>query len=287
MKQERRRLDQLLVERGLFPSRERARGAIMAGLVEVDGRRADKPGTPVAPEAAIQVRGETLPYVSRGGLKLAKALEVFGIRVEGRVAIDVGASTGGFTDVLLRHGARLVYAVDVGYGQLAWKLRQDPRVVVLERTNIRHLNPALLPEAPDLATVDTAFISVRVFLGHLLSLLRHPADLVTLVKPQFEAGRAEVGKKGVVRQPAVHRRVLVEVAEAAAARGAYCAGLSFSPVAGPEGNLEFLMHLRTGDGGTAAGPAPLPPGLESLVAKVVEEAHLAVGRAGKAEPRTE
>lgn len=279
---DRRRLDQLLVEQGLFPSREKARTAIMAGLVQVDGRRADKPGMSVAPGAALEVRGDTLPYVSRGGLKLAKALEVFAIPVGGRAAIDVGASTGGFTDVLLRYGARLVYAVDVGYGQLAWKLRQDPRVVVLERTNIRHLDPERLSERPTLATVDTAFISVRLFLGHLLSLLQHPADLVILVKPQFEAGRSEVGKKGVVRQPAVHRRVLSEVATAAAAAGACCAGLDFSPVAGPEGNLEFLLHLRTGAGWTGAEPAPLPDDWEERVARVVEEAHAALDRGGKA-----
>ncbi|MDI6870034.1 MAG: TlyA family RNA methyltransferase [Bacillota bacterium] len=283
----RQRLDQLLVERGLFASRERARAAIMAGLVEVAGRRVDKAGTPVDPEVPVKVRGEAVPYVSRGGLKLARALEVFSIPVEGRVAIDVGASTGGFTEVLLRHGARLVYAVDVGYGQLAWKLRQDRRVVVLERTNIRHLDPSRLPVAPDLATVDTSFISVRLFLPHLLSLLRHPADLVILVKPQFEAGRGEVGKKGVVRDPAVHREVLVRLAESAAGAGATWAGFTFSPVAGPEGNLEFLMHLKTGEDWTSPVAVPLPANLAVEAERVVAAAHAQVAGEGKGTPRTE
>jgi 23S rRNA (cytidine1920-2'-O)/16S rRNA (cytidine1409-2'-O)-methyltransferase len=275
------------MERGLFPSRERARGAIMAGLVEVDGRRVDKAGTPVDPDAAVNVKGNAVPYVSRGGLKLAKALEVFGVSVAGRVAIDVGASTGGFTDVLLQAGARLVYAVDVGYGQLAWKLRQDPRVVVLERTNVRHLAADRLPEAPDLASVDTSFISVTLFLPHLLTLLRHPADLVILVKPQFEAGRAEVGKKGVVRRAEVHEAVLSRVVEAAAAAGARCAGLSYSPVAGPEGNLEFLLHLRTVAGWVQGEAAPLGGELAEQVRRVVTEAHSEVGGEGKDVSRNE
>lgn len=274
------RLDQLLVERGLFPSRERARAAVMAGLVEVDGRRVDKAGTMVDREAAVVVRGEAVPYVSRGGLKLAQALRIFNVTVEGRVAIDVGASTGGFTEVLLLHGARLVYAVDVGYGQLAWKLRQDPRVTVLERTNIRYLEASRLLEPPDLATVDTSFISVRLFLPHLLSLLRHPADLIILVKPQFEAGRSEVGKRGVVRDPAVHREVLRRVAEAAAEAGAFCVGLTFSPIAGPQGNLEFLMHLKTPEGWAKAAVF-LPPDLGARVEQVVAEAHAQVAGEGK------
>lgn len=283
----RRRLDQLLVERGLFPSRERSRGAIMAGLVEVNGRVVDKPGTAVEVEAPIALRGETAPHVSRGGLKLAKALEVFPISVAGRVAIDVGASTGGFTEVLLLAGAKLVYAVDVGYGQLAWKLRQDPRVVVLERTNIRHLEASRLPLPPNLATVDTSFISVTLFLPHLLTLLEHPADLVILVKPQFEAGRAEVGKKGVVRQPEVHREVLKRVADAAARSGAHPAGLSYSPVAGPAGNLEFLLHLRTPAGWAEGQSIATRPGLEAEIERVVAEAHATVAGAGKRPPKTE
>lgn len=278
---EKRRLDQLLVERGLCESRERARGAIMAGLVEVEGRRVDKAGTLVRAEAEVTVRGAAVPFVSRGGLKLRKALEVFTVPVEGRVALDVGASTGGFTEVLLLAGARLVYAVDVGYGQLAWKLRQDPRVVVRERTNIRFLTPDRLPERPDLATVDTSFISVTLFLPHLLTLLRHPADLVVLVKPQFEAGRAEVGKKGVVRRPEVHREVLRRVIAAAAGAGAACAGLDFSPVAGPEGNLEFLLHLKTAPGWAPGAAASLPASLEAVVAQVVATAHTDLGREGK------
>lgn len=275
-----RRLDQLLVEQGQFPTRERARAAIMAGLVEVAGRMVDKAGTLVAAGTPVTVRGEAIPYVSRGGLKLAKALATFPIQPAGRVAIDVGASTGGFTDVLLEAGARLVYAVDVGYGQLAWKLRQDPRVVVLERTNIRHLDPVRLPEPPDLATVDTSFISVRLFLPHLLSLLRHPAELVVLVKPQFEAGRSEVGKKGVVRSAETHRAVLERVGAAAAESGASWAGVTFSPVAGPEGNLEFPLYLRTSTEWCGA-PVPLPEDVAAQIRKVVETAHTEVGGAGK------
>lgn len=275
-----RRLDHLLVERGQFPSRERARAAIMAGLVDVAGRRVDKAGTLVEAGAEVTVRGEAVPYVSRGGLKLAKALATFPIATAGRVAIDVGASTGGFTEVLLQAGARLVYAVDVGYGQLAWKLRQDPRVVVLERTNIRHLDASRLPERPDLATVDTSFISVRLFLPHLLSLLVHPAELVVLVKPQFEAGREEVGKKGVVRSAETHRTVLARVGEAAAAAGAAWAGVSYSPVAGPEGNLEFLLYLRTA-GDWTGEPVPVPPDLAQQIAEAVAGAHAEVGGAGK------
>lgn len=282
----RRRLDLLLVERGLAPSRERAQASIMAGLVEVDGRRIDKPGTAVDDSASVVLKGEAVPYVSRGGLKLAKALQVFDLPVAGRVAIDIGASTGGFTDVLLQAGARLVYAVDVGYGQLAWKLRQDPRVVVLERTNVRHLDAASLPFRPDLATVDTSFISVTLFLPHLLSLLEHPADLVVLVKPQFEAGRGEVGKKGVVRSAEIHRAVLLRVAGAAAESGAACAGLDYSPVAGPEGNLEFLLHLST-QGGWTGESVGLPAGFDSEASRVVADAHARVAGAGKGKPETE
>jgi 23S rRNA (cytidine1920-2'-O)/16S rRNA (cytidine1409-2'-O)-methyltransferase len=280
-------LDQLLVERSLFPTREQARAAIMAGLVEVAGRRVDKAGTPVDPAAPVAVREEAIRYVSRGGVKLARALQVFAVRVEGRVAIDVGASTGGFTEVLLLHGARLVYAVDVGYGQLAWKLRQDPRVAVLERTNIRHLDPSRLPVAPDLATVDTSFISVRLFLPHLLSLLAHPADLIVLVKPQFEAGRTQVGRQGVVRERKVHQDVLRRVVTAAAEAGAVFVGLTFSPLAGPAGNVEFLLHLATSPGWTQGTSAPLPRDLETRVERVVTEARAVLAAEGKGTARTE
>jgi 23S rRNA (cytidine1920-2'-O)/16S rRNA (cytidine1409-2'-O)-methyltransferase len=216
----------------------------MAGLVSVDGKKQTKAGFSVPQGAGIQVLGDAVPFVSRGGLKLAKALEVFDVSPRGRTAIDIGASTGGFTDCLLKSGAVKVYAVDVGYGQLAWSLRQDPRVVVMERTNIRYLDPAVLTEKPDLGTVDTSFISVRKFLPHVLSLLNKPADLIILVKPQFEADRKSVGKKGVIRDSGVHRSVIADVVASAKGLGAVPVGLSFSPVLGPEGNIEFLLHLR-------------------------------------------
>ena len=207
-----KRLDQRLFELGLAESREKAKATIMSGLVYVNGQKSDKPGTPVSDEAKIEVRGSACPYVSRGGFKLAKALEVFPIAPEGKVCIDCGASTGGFTDVLLKNGASRVYAVDVGYGQLAWPLRQDGRVVVMERTNARSLTPDMFPESMDLAVMDLSFISIRLILPAVHGLLREDGDAVCLIKPQFEAGRADVGKKGVVRDRAVHERVLNEMA---------------------------------------------------------------------------
>ncbi|MDI3280654.1 MAG: TlyA family RNA methyltransferase [Bacillota bacterium] len=272
-----RRLDLLLVLRGLCPSRERARASIMAGLVLVNGRPVTKPGEMVEEGAELVLRGEACPYVSRGGLKLEWALDAFRVSVEGRVALDVGAATGGFTDCLLRRGAKLVYAVDVGYGQLAWKLRQDPRVVVKERTNIRYLQARDLPLPPTLAVIDASFISLEKFLGHVLTLLSPPREVVALVKPQFEAGREQVGKKGVVRDPAVHRQVLQKVVALAEREGCTVQGLTYSPLLGPEGNIEFFLHLAA----PGEGPEGCPgPDLEERIAAVVAEAHARLRRGG-------
>lgn len=238
------RLDKLLVTRGLVPSRERARSLILAGKVLVGDRVVDKAGTAVPGDAEIRLKGEDIPYVSRGGLKLAKALEVFALTVTGRVAIDVGASTGGFTDCLLQAGAARVYAVDVGYGQLAWSLRQDPRVINLERTNIRHLRPEQLAEAPSLAVIDASFISLDKVLPATLSLLSDGAEVVALIKPQFEVGRGQVGKGGVVRDPEQHAAVVTRIEQLAADLGCEVLGVDESPILGPKGNREFLIHLR-------------------------------------------
>jgi 23S rRNA (cytidine1920-2'-O)/16S rRNA (cytidine1409-2'-O)-methyltransferase len=244
LSQKKQRLDVRLAEEGHYPSREKARVAVMAGLIFVDGERSDKPGTMVKPESNIEIRGNSLIYVSRGGLKLEKAIKSFGLDLNNRVVLDVGASTGGFTDCALRHGARLVYAVDVGYGQLAWQLRNDNRVVVLERTNIRYLTKESLPETPDFATIDVAFISLSKVLPRVGELLAEEAEGVALVKPQFEAGREKVGKKGVVRDPAVHVQVLDNVTALIAELGWLVGGLDYSPVTGPEGNIEFLIYFK-------------------------------------------
>ncbi|MDR0951900.1 MAG: TlyA family RNA methyltransferase [Oscillospiraceae bacterium] len=240
------RLDALVFERGLTESRERAKSSIMAGLVYVDGVRSDKPGAAVSPEAVIELRGETTPYVSRGGLKLEKALRVFGVDPEGEICIDCGASTGGFTDVLLQNGAKRVYAVDVGYGQLAWKLRSDERVVVMERTNVRLLTPDKLPEKPSLAVMDLSFISLRLVLPPVRELLTENGRLVCLIKPQFEAGRERVGKNGVVREKSTHIEVLSDFVRFAGEAGLILLGLDYSPVRGPAGNIEYLAFLQKG-----------------------------------------
>ncbi len=241
------RLDKLLVERGLAQSRERARSLILAGRVLVGDLVVDKPGTPVRSDVEIRLKGEDIPYVSRGGLKMAKALEVFAIQVAGRIAIDVGASTGGFTDCLLQHGAALVYAVDVGYGQLAWKLRQDPRVVNMERTNIRHLQPGQLPQKPSLAVIDASFISLEKVLPPTLALLADEAEIIALIKPQFEVGRGEVGKGGVVRDAAKHASVIERIRLLATSLGCRVLGETESPILGPKGNREFLIWLARGE----------------------------------------
>lgn len=241
---QRKRLDVLVVERGLAESRERAQALILAGEVRVDGAMVDKASAAVPVTALVEsARVRDPAYASRGAHKLLHALDQFPVLVEGRVVLDAGASTGGFTDVLLRRGAARVYAVDVGYGQLLWRLRTDERVVVLERTNVRYLES--LPETVDLVVGDLSFISLTLVLGHLRDLAVQAADFILLIKPQFEAGRKEVGKSGVVRDPDVHRSVLVRVMEHAAGLGLYLHGLSASPVLGPAGNVEFLAWFRT------------------------------------------
>lgn len=243
-----RRLDTLLVERGLVESRKRAQSLILAGKVKVDGQVAHKPGKRVPTEAEITLK-EALPYVGRGGLKLKEALSRFRLDVAGLICADVGASTGGFTDCLLQHGAAKVYAIDVGYGQLAWELRQDPRVVALERTNVRYLEG--LPEPIDLATIDVSFISLGLTLPPVLNFLKAEGQIIALVKPQFEAGREQVGKGGVVKDPEVHRQVLHKVATMAQDLGLRILGLIPSPLLGPAGNVEFFIHLSKSERGVA------------------------------------
>ncbi len=239
-----KRLDHLLVERGLAESRAKAQAAIMAGLVFSNEKRLDKPGTPVAEDLALEVRGQPHPWVSRGGLKLAHAIEAFGIDVVGKVAIDVGASTGGFTDVLLTKGAAKVYAVDVGHGQLAWKLRNDPRVIVLEKTNARHLTAEIIPEAPDMVVCDASFIGLETVLPAALALAKPGAVAVALIKPQFEVGKDRVGKGGVVREPELHAEVRARIAQWLPRIGWTVFGEDESPIQGPEGNREFLIAAR-------------------------------------------
>ena len=240
------RIDRLLVERGLAPSRERAQRLVMAGEVLVDEHVVSKPGTEVRDDAAIRVRTPPSAYVSRGGEKLAGALDAFGLDVAGRVVVDVGASTGGFTDVCLRRGARRVIAVDVGYGQLAWTLRQDARVTVLERQNARHLTPELVPEPPDLAVIDVSFISLTLVLPAVASVLAPAAEVVAMVKPQFEVGKGEVGKGGVVRDPAKRAEAVARVRAAAEALGFTVAGEADAVIAGPKGNQETFLRLTRG-----------------------------------------
>ena len=241
------RLDVLLVEQGLLDSRQKAQAHIMAGLVFVNGQRVDKPGTAVANDAQIEVRGRALPYVSRGGLKLEKAMKTFPITLEGKICADIGASTGGFTDCMLQNGARRVYAVDVGYGQLDWKLRSDERVVCLERTNARYLGTEQIPEPLDFASIDVSFISLKLIFPALYPLLREGGEIACLIKPQFEAGREKVGKKGVVRDPAVHLEVLQQFLRHAKENNFTVLGITYSPIRGPEGNIEYLGFLRKSD----------------------------------------
>ena len=244
---EKKRLDVLLTERGLQESRQRAQAVIMSGEVFVNGQRVDKPGTAVAEDARIEVRGGTLAYVSRGGLKLEKAMAAFPIDLNGAVCADIGASTGGFTDCMLQNGAEKVYAVDVGYGQLAWKLRSDPRVVCLERTNARYLTHEQVPDELDFASVDVSFISLKLIFPALYGLLRQGGEIACLIKPQFEAGREKVGKKGVVRDPAVHQEVLEHFLTHAKENHFTVLGITYSPIRGPEGNIEYLGYLKKCD----------------------------------------
>ena len=259
-----KRLDVLLVERGLAETRTKAQAVIMSGLVYVSGQKADKPGMSFEENAEIEVRGATCPYVSRGGLKLEKALRDFGVDPTGFVCSDSGASTGGFTDCLLQQGAKKVFAIDVGYGQLDWKIRSDPRVVVMERTNVRYVTPEQLGEPLDLSVVDVSFISLRIVLPVIKTFLKEKAgQVLCLIKPQFEAGKEKVGKKGVVRDPAVHKEVLDDFVALTKEINFKILGLTFSPVKGPEGNIEFLAHLTLAD----------VEGIEPDTAMVVSQAH--------------
>ena len=241
------RLDQLVFDRGLAPSRERAKTTIMSGVVFVNGQRADKPGSAFPEDCEINIKGETLKYVSRGGLKLEKALKVFDVNPGGFTCIDCGASTGGFTDVLLQNGAKKVYAVDVGYGQLAWSIRSDQRVVCMERTNIRYVTHEHIQEKIDMAVMDLSFISLKLVLPAVRELLKPDGHVICLIKPQFEAGKEKVGKKGVVRDSAVHLEVIEEILNFAKTAGYTALGLSFSPIRGPEGNIEYLCYLAVGE----------------------------------------
>lgn len=264
------RLDVLLVERGLEQTRQRAQAMIMSGLVFVDGQRVDKAGTAIPNDAQVEVRGNTLRYVSRGGLKLEKAMTTFGLRLDGCICADIGASTGGFTDCMLQNGASKVYSVDVGYGQLAWQLRTDPRVVNLERTNARYLTREQIPEEIDFFSVDVSFISLKIILPAVHPLLKDGGKAVCLIKPQFEAGREKVGKKGVVRDKAVHEEVVQMICDFAVENGYSVLGLTFSPVKGPEGNIEYLVFLQKSD-------APVNTA-ESTPHEIVEASHAALDK---------
>ena len=253
------RLDVAMFERGLSKSREEARALVMAGLVYLGETKAEKAGQFVTEETPITVRGETCPFVSRGGLKLQKAMSEFPINLKGAVAADIGASTGGFTDCMLQSGAKQVFAIDVGYGQLDWKLRSDDRVVVLERTNARFMEPAWFSEALDFASIDVSFISLKLIFPALYALLREGGEVACLIKPQFEAGREKVGKKGVVRDPAVHLEVLESFLRHAKENNFTVLGITYSPIRGPEGNIEYLGYLKKG------GEANCVPDLRALV----------------------
>ena len=266
------RLDVLLVKKGLAPSREKAKAVIMSGSVYVDGQKEDKAGSVFDEESAqIEVRGHALPYVSRGGLKLEKALKVFPITLTGKICMDIGASTGGFTDCMLQNGAAKVYSVDVGYGQLDWKLRQDDRVVCMEKTNFRYMTPEDIPDVLDFASVDVSFISLDKILTPAYALLKEQGEMVALIKPQFEAGREKVGKKGVVRDPKVHEEVISRIVRHADEVSFEVLDLSYSPIRGPEGNIEYLIHLRKNPERTVY-PDILAV-FEKKIKEIVEEAH--------------
>ena len=261
------RLDVLLVKRNLAESREKAKALIMAGIVYVDGQKEDKAGTAFEDTVSLEVRGSTLKYVSRGGLKLEKAMSRFGLLLDGKVCMNVGSSTGGFTDCMLQNGAVKVYAVDVGHGQLAWKLRNDSRVICMEKTNIRYVTPEQIPEPIDFASIDVSFISLTKVLGPVKALLRDGGRIVCLIKPQFEAGREKVGKKGVVREKSVHLEVIRMVMDFACASGFQILNLEYSPIRGPEGNIEYLLYLQSG------GDVPASDAVFVDPAAVVEGSH--------------
>jgi len=260
------RLDTLLVEKGLCESREKAKALIMAGQVYVDGQKCDKAGENFDTEKTPEIRGETLKYVSRGGLKLEKALKSFPITLSGKVCMDIGASTGGFTDCMLQNGAEKVFSVDVGYGQFSWKLRNDPRVVNMERTNIRYVTPESIGVPLDFASIDVSFISLKLVLPVLYQLLRKDGEAVALIKPQFEAGRGQVGKKGVVRDIKIHYTVLENVLSFANDAGFSVCGLSYSPIKGPEGNIEYLAYLKKSENACISD--------EIDIKAIVDESHL-------------
>ena len=263
-----KRLDVLLVEKNLASSREKAKAVIMSGIVYVDGNREDKAGSTFDENLPIEVRGTTLRYVSRGGLKLEKAVETFSLDLQGKKCLDVGSSTGGFTDCMLQNGAEHVVAIDVGRGQLDWKLRNDPRVTCMEKTNIRYVLPEDIPYAADFSSIDVSFISLVKVLLPVRDLLRQSGRVVCLIKPQFEAGREKVGKHGVVRDKKVHAEVIRKVIDYASNIGYTVLGLDYSPIKGPEGNIEYLAYLEKGDGETADKSPD-----ESMILRVVDEAH--------------
>lgn len=261
-----KRLDMLMMERALAPSREKAKAYIMAGDVYVDGEKEDKAGTMFPETVQIEVRGKVMPYVSRGGLKLEKAMNNFDVTLAGKVCMDVGASTGGFTDCMLQNGAVKVYSIDVGYGQLDWKLRNDERVVCMEKTNIRYVTPDNIQELAAFSSIDVSFISLTKVLGPVRNLLTEDGEIVCLIKPQFEAGREKVGKKGVVRDPAVHEEVIEKVRDFAMSISMEPMHLDFSPIKGPEGNIEYLLHLKKHPEGTEVSNS-LTVSVKDVVAK--------------------
>ena len=266
-KVEKERLDVLLVQQGLATSRELAKAYIMAGNVYVDGQKEDKAGTKVAVNASLEVKGSQMKYVSRGGYKLEKAVDAFGISLEGKICLDIGASTGGFTDCMLQNGASKVYAIDVGYGQFAWKLRNDERVVCLENTNVRYVTHEQVPDEGDFASIDVSFISLTKVLPAVLGVLGEKGQLVCLIKPQFEAGREKVGKKGVVRDINVHKEVIEMIANYVRAQNLGILGLSFSPIKGPEGNIEYLIYLDKSQTGMSEEE------VQTKLEEVVTESH--------------
>ncbi|WP_338750012.1 TlyA family RNA methyltransferase [Bacillus sp. FJAT-52991] len=272
MKIKKERIDVLLVERGLIETREKAKRAVMAGLVYCNEERLDKPGEKIAVDAPLQIKGNTLRYVSRGGLKLEKALKEFDVDVKDKMMLDIGSSTGGFTDCALQNGAKLSYALDVGYNQLAWKLRQDERVVVMERTNFRYVTPADLQKGmPEFATIDVSFISLSLILPVLKTLLVPGSDVVALIKPQFEAGKEQVGKKGIVREAKIHKEVIFKIIDLALGLGYDVKDLSYSPITGGDGNIEFLIHLHWPEHPKETGENQLLPTVDAIVIDAHEQ----------------
>ncbi len=258
------RLDVYITEQGMAPSREKAKAYIMSGIVFVNNQKVDKAGATVSETDVVEVRGKKMPYVSRGGYKLEKAVSSFGINLLDKICMDAGASTGGFTDCMLKNGAKKVYSVDVGYGQLAWELRTNDKVINLERTNIRYLTEELVPEKVDFISVDLSFISLKLILPVIKEFLSENGHIMCLIKPQFEAGREKVGKKGVVRDKAVHREVIEEIYNFSESIGLFAHGLDFSPIKGPEGNIEYLIYLSTSDENTVSS---------DIIENLVEKSH--------------